>query len=1599
MKVCTFQKRADFCGIKQISAKKTYKLMSYTMLTKSKTLDNMLNKTKSIIKGVSLTALFMTLGIGTAAGQTYYGLFPSEEASDQVRKMKKKDESNVAHWKLDKTVTQNTTISLRNSDSELSVYNQGITELSNPVEIPCVTPNREFRMTKPICFRDMGLSVCDTLDRLNIWLSFKPSGAPDTLFIGVRPSAKSMFTFPKPEITLHSNNIDNQGVFTKGAALSFEAQLPVGIGNNELEWEWYVDGEHMTGRSDRWFETYSRTKWKDGKHVIGCRYKKKKGHRYSPMGTVEIRQMSTSEKKVRVIPYWGADCTDEENLDSTNFCYNDQSRWGSFVLHPLEDYVHFYMEFLNEDIQTFSITNTAKVSNFELLESSDADKNYMFFNLPTNCKGHAREPYTPVTIYFRLEGKNINYSLIPFAKPKVTLYPDSVEICENSFESATDNSEFKVNVKGLTEGTFTYQWFFSPTKNGQYRQVCRHCTNKFVPGRTGYYKVLVTDGVFSAYSEPKLVKNRQGADCVTADIYTKEGRDYVCEGSTLEMRTRLVGENYRYQWKVGNINGDSLRNIPEAKSDYFYGTINKPGEAYFLEVRQGGRKVVSNPFQIKELGRINPQGGQKLIGETSASEVCMDYNVTLKAQIRGNQKEKPYIYRFYQSNVKEPVLLKEIESDARSVYYSTPVHSNGSNYYVIAQGCDNQLRTEKNSMVVNIRTDGQCGSGNFYVKKSGDDYRDGTSWENAFATVGKAIKTIKDMRKSMIYANTPMAIHIASGIYAPENENGFEFPDNVTIYGGYDDMPTDGTLSGLERKPLSPANFNGFATTFRSDSASQRIVNLVDKKDVKFVGIHFKGDKLPTSIDGRAVNIDNSSVTLDSCWFTEFRIISSATDPLAAVTIRRTEKAQRNDIEPELNIFNTTFSKNAGGEWGGTVNIMTDAHVAILNSTFNHNTNRYKGGTALLSYNASPSIDIQNSTFYNNSITEPGGSYGSSVMRFVGGSPICTIVSSTICDHFYKEAGKLHIYNSIVECAGKADTYRNNFPVKSTFVEEQKDDEYNQRRFGANFKGNTFNKISTVDNCITQVLIPSNKLEILGQGGTPNFSTPTDQRGVLRNTLACTYGAYEPDYSVAIDYSKTPECDGKKTTASFKSAVSGLTNVTYQWVNNYSDIEGQTSDKLVNTGLGTYWLEIKGKDRKGKEVSISSSEFRVSDICEVPGEFFVNQKDGNDGFPGTTWNKAVQTIDQALRLAAKFRANNKNHITIFVNEGTYTPSTTNGYLLKDLQDITIKGGYPQNPAKEDPCMPKMFTEGMGNEIILQPKDVKGRIFDLGKQVKGLRIVGLHLKGRKGQLVSGGAMNISGAEVTIDSCWISGFNDASVTQDGLNTTINIASTSKVNICNSFITENTAKQGAGISINGNGNTSEVNIYNTTFYANNSLKTGGAALLINNNAEPFVRMMNTTFFSNRCSNQGIRACSSIRLNGRESTILQLYNSTIYGTCMTENGMMQLFNSLVEATSSNVEKKNSVVADDELINIDQDVDIKKHRRFADSFRYALDYNCGFIPTLLLKKGGDEEITKKVKTIDSVSGFSLTKDACGNDRGEESCMGAAMYEQEQPAD
>lgn len=1240
---------------------------------------NMIDKNlfRSGMRRVRTLLSIVLLFANTAFADEYqYAIVASQECgdlhqgvADAAHLTTRRNGENIIEWKCNYCETETEILLKRTKQRSGDI----LLDTLETYAIKCITPNDTFLLDKMTSLKSMGIAR-EMLIKSPITLTFDEFDKPYALYIG---ETKKRIIPAAPTIIRKSGS---DLFFCRGELHSFEASLPKGVQEGEAYYRWYIDGVEMTGRNDRWFDTYSRTTWDDGEHTISCDVSIGKNGIPSKKGSYQIIQLPGTDCSfsIRAFPYWGADC--ESDYASSDFRFSEKSQWGSFVVSPIDDYVHYYMEVINKKILTSTITNDKHITDFELINKSEADIDYAFFLLPVNLKIHAKEPYTPRTVYFKIEGTNINFSMIPYITPSVSVTPDSASVCERSFSDDTAEESLYCNATGFADDEYSCSWFYSKTENGNYHLLKGETDKKMTPKRIGYYKAFATDGVFDAWSKPVRVGKRSD-NCISVMIESSTGEDYCCKNGHLKLSAFPMGENYRFQWYKGTTSGEKLKKLDNGTRREYKASASKPGEAYFVLVMKNGEAVLSDPFIVKERPSIS---NNKIEIAAYPQSVCPGRSVDLVVKLGDGKPRKDnleYLYEWHRTTNGKSEVLAKTSSNSPNTEHSEIVNKE-SEFYVVVKGCDGSAVSEK-KRVGNLNiNDATCTSGQFYVKTSGNDHQNGSNWENAYASLSKAVKAANEFSNIPAYAGKEIKIHIGAGVYLPktENENAYEVPTLTSIYGGYPESPKDGrNYFDGSRTPYSPAHPNGNATILKSKSGEQRIFSVKNADNVNFVGLKFEGESVlkKTNLDGRAILIENSAVNIDSCTFSGFHADKSKEKPLTTVSLVRGKQYRKNLVT----INNTTFTANMGGQIGSCVGIESEGEINIKNSTFSNNNTQYYGGVAILSYNASPTVNITNSTFYDNTCPEGYGYYGRSVIRMVGANPKFNIYGCTISDRFYKEDGSLKIYNSIVECAGKADVYENNFPKVSEFNEETKNIRTENFKFLSNFKGYGPNKMQKTDG-FTMVMVPTNKIGIIGKAGTPHPKSATDQRGHARNMISCSFGAYEEDFAAikTTDY----QCNGGTTKASFTSAVCGLSEVTLQWVNNYMDIEKATNKELSNVDLGTYWLEASGENSDGRRVTIKSNEIRVSDICTEPGVFYVKtiENGGDDRNSGMTWNQPFETIEKALETANDYTQKNKGKsATIYIAAGLYSPTERLGTACANATKVSIYGSFPDDAVK------------------------------------------------------------------------------------------------------------------------------------------------------------------------------------------------------------------------------------------------------------------------------------------------------------------------------
>lgn len=1501
------------------------------------------------------------------AHAAYYGLFETPSTTDSMAIMKSRKSDENITWLCKKTKIKHK-IQLRRSRYKLSKEDQSMHELSEPVTVVVASPFSVVKMTKAMSFEEMGFPTADWLEDATITLTFKRSGAPDTLYVGMPAPEKER---PAPKIVEENG----KSMFVcRGECRNFRASVPKGLPESNLIYNWYIDGELMTGRYDRWFETYSRTKYDDGEHIISCDVRVGENGKPSPRAEYKIVQSTSNEncvKSVRAVPYWGVECANES--DPSDFRWNETCEWGSFSWIPIENYSHFYLEAINRKVVAKKVTNDPAIKNFQLVEDSEIDDEYKFFDLPLNVKAYAEEPFEGQTIYFRFIGDTIHFTTTPYIRPFVELSPTYIDICENAFDA--EKIELTAQASGFLPGTVQYVWMYSKEKDGVYEELKAPHVRNFVPSRAGFYKVKATDRVYSCESEA-VEAGLKNTDCQPVEIICTD-RDYVCKDSKTILKSSLVGDEYKYKWYVGRMDAtdvEDLHEVPNETSATLQAGANVEGEGYFLQVEKDRRTILSYPFHVRKLATMN--GNVSLDLQMFPGTVCEGSIVNIKASVLTNVFDfslinGTYDYRFFKKGLYDYDYreVKYVKS-ARSTAILQEVASAPASYKVEVIGCNGKNRKDEPVDMI-PRNDNSCNANEIYVKEDGnDDENDGRSWATAFQSLDRAIQEIEAMRSTQAHASDQIEVHLAEQVYTPSSEEGFIFPSNVTVYGGYDISPVDGTASGKTRNPRTPANPEGNMTVFKVEDPNGRLVSMVDKHDIKFCGIIFDGSSLASESDltGRAMRIENSNVTIDSCVINGFYFKSTLNSPVTAIAI---EKGNGKSHSKVL-IKNTTFTQIKGGQVGACISVMDDCDLDIWNSCFNNNSSLYRGGVTLLSYNVSPKINIYNSTFYDNQCTSPIGYYGRVLMRFVGGNPTVNIYSSTLSGRMYKEAGTLKIYNSLIECAGRCDEYVNNYPAKSKFNEATKDANETlwAKEFLANFKGTVASKLSSRGG-ITQVLMPSNKLEIVGQAGAPHKYTPYDQRGIQRSTITSTFGACDADYSAVIEITQQGCPDHKNTIATFKSTISGLTNAMYQWVDNYNDLPNEKKSTMKDAPIGTYWLDVKGMDASGNYVTISSNEIRVSDMCEEPGVFYVKtmEKGGSDEFAGTTWDQAFESLEMALTAVAKYKKEKGADAatTIHIAGGEYKLKKDAGLTLGDLRNVTILGGYGSSPVKGAKRAHKRTPSDPGFETRILAHSEKGKFTTFESSNKNWRFATLHFIGTDGNVSP--FISVNGGDITLDSCLISGFmSDADAPF------LNVAETSKLMINSCYVYSNKAVSAAFLNVVNKGNKSNIVVCNSTFQDNTSLKNGGS-VIYTSLSSPSISLINSTLFNNACDNEAYVGAATIRMTGGHPS-LNAVHSTLCGPYFFEQSGAKLYNCIVEAVG-NADLGNSYKqGKSDLTKASQAVAPADHEEFKTLFS-NIKLGSSNTPVLPLVK----DIAKISVTKSSCSECSIAKDQTGADR------------------
>ncbi|MEO1260425.1 MAG: right-handed parallel beta-helix repeat-containing protein [Bacteroidota bacterium] len=279
-----------------------------------------------------------------------------------------------------------------------------------------------------------------------------------------------------------------------------------------------------------------------------------------------------------------------------------------------------------------------------------------------------------------------------------------------------------------------------------------------------------------------------------------------------------------------------------------------------------------------------------------------------------------------------------------------------------------------------------------YVKSDATGNSDGTSWDNAYESVDKALANI-----------TSGEIWIAAGTYkpggtTPDLNSTFNIAENIALYGGFNGTETElsqrdpATNETILSGDLDDDDIQNDFTVNKSDNVLHVIYVESDLTDVVIDGFSIIGghtlDDSMLDLDQRAGGgiYSESPVTINQCSFYNNFGRSGACVYLLTST-------------SGSSINNSSFSWNSASSQSAGVMVNEVDGFSISNCTFSNN-QVVRGAFYALRSNA---VEMENCTFsFNTNITGPGGA----IWNFA--STNVNITNSTFSDNRANNSGAIY---------------------------------------------------------------------------------------------------------------------------------------------------------------------------------------------------------------------------------------------------------------------------------------------------------------------------------------------------------------------------------------------------------------------------------------------------------------------------------------------------------------------------------------------------------------------------------------------------------------
>ena len=711
------------------------------------------------------------------------------------------------------------------------------------------------------------------------------------------------------------------------------------------------------------------------------------------------------------------------------------------------------------------------------------------------------------------------YEFARISKPTIVSQPNDVDINENT------DGYISVSVSGLE---LSYQWY----KDGTLIKDATASTLSFSKvGReaSGLYYCIVQNSAGSVQTNTVKV-------CIITypAIVTQPSDIEIGEYSMGSLSVSAEGERLTYQWYK---DGTLIEGATESTLIFTNIQASTIGNYYC---------IIKNPVGIVQTDTVSVSISLKPAIEVEPSDININRGCNGSISVVASGSD--LTYQWYKDGV-----LVEGATESILEFPNIQKKSQGS-YYCIVTNSNGSTQTKSINLSVNdVNT--------FYVVPNGAGYKDGSSWNNAFANIQTAIDAAS--------ATGGGEVWIKAGVY--KNGSSILMKSYVSIYGGF-----SGTEISKDQR-IHNQNY-----TYLDGNSNKTVLKCRGVSNVELDNVIVQNGCTGARHVGGGIDFYSSgNATITNCIFRNNKHLSELMyEGGGAICV----------YESVVTFANCTFENNSAVSSGGAICNAEDeySNIRLNNCTFINNKAESHGGA--IYFNSASSLVLKNCTFVGNSAYYGGAIYSPPERS--------SFYNCTFYDNNATEYGALYVKRD--PNIGNCIFWKN----KATTTPETNISPYNIDS-PCIIYGSSGNNISSLDPRLGVLgyyggpvqTIPvgvNSSARNAGKSNSADSSVPaTDARGFTRLGTGQTYvtiGAYE--------YIE-PEISMQPSNAIFKvsknvsfriSATSRAGEVTYQW------------QKLNSSGE---WENISGATSSTYTISnckadLDNTKFRcvISNVCD-----------------------------------------------------------------------------------------------------------------------------------------------------------------------------------------------------------------------------------------------------------------------------------------------------------------------------------------------------------------------------------------------------------------